>query len=258
MTHRASELELDVPGPTIAAREWGLHFVSIDCPGHGASESRSEGTHYHFIDWVPVVFDVADTLGWETFSLLGHSMGAGIAALAAGTRPERIERTVWIDGLGPWSTAPDDAPEQLRDGLDQRSLLRDECPRRFESLDEAADVLADARKLEPEDVEPLLERGLEREDDGWRLTYDIALEGDSMMRLTESQVLAFLREIASPVRLIRPSNGWPVDEAMFETRTGAVDDLEIVRVEGPHHVHLSHPDRVGELVQTGLAPSGYR
>ena len=39
----------------------------------------------------------ADALGWDRFSLLGHSMGAGIASLVAGTAPERI---VTVPGVG--------------------------------------------------------------------------------------------------------------------------------------------------------------
>ncbi len=280
-TRRSSELELDVPGMTLAAREWGslegqpvlglhgwldnaatfepigprlddIHLVSLDFPGHGHSDARPKSGHYHFIDLVPVIFDAADTLGWETFSLLGHSMGAGAASLAAGTRPERIERTVLIDGLGPWSTAPGDAPDQLREGLDQREALGGKSPRAFDSPERAKHALAETYDLEPSEVAPIVERNLVDDGSEWRLRYDIMLKGASLLRLTEPQVLAFLGEIDSPTRLIRPSEGWPVDEKSFQTRLDAVDELEVVRIEGPHHVHLRSPERVGGLVQEGL------
>ncbi len=44
-------------------------------------------------------YDVADALGWDRFSLLGHSMGAGIASLTASVS-DRVERLVAIEALG--------------------------------------------------------------------------------------------------------------------------------------------------------------
>jgi pimeloyl-ACP methyl ester carboxylesterase len=38
------------------------------------------------------VFDVADALGWDAFVLIGHSMGAAVATMAAGAVPERIQK----------------------------------------------------------------------------------------------------------------------------------------------------------------------
>ncbi len=40
-------------------------------------------------------------LGWEKFSLLGHSLGGIISVLIAGAVPERVERVALIDGLVP-------------------------------------------------------------------------------------------------------------------------------------------------------------
>ncbi|MFB6375158.1 MAG: hypothetical protein ABEN55_19020, partial [Bradymonadaceae bacterium] len=49
--------------------------------------------------------------------------------------------------------------------------------------------------------------------------------------------------------------GWPVDDALVERRTGAIDPLEIVEVEGGHHVHLEVPGQVAELAEEFLGLS---
>ena len=80
----------------------GVYLVAMDLPGHGQSVWKNEGASYLFADWVVDGFEMANDLGWNTFQLLGHSMGAGIASLMAGTAPERISRIALIEGLGPF------------------------------------------------------------------------------------------------------------------------------------------------------------
>jgi len=56
-----------------------LQLVAIDLPGHGHSAHLPAGASYTTAAAICHVLDVADALGWDRFSLLGHSMGAGIA-----------------------------------------------------------------------------------------------------------------------------------------------------------------------------------
>ena len=277
------DIDLDIPGMTLAGRVWGpadgqpvlathgwldnaatfarlaplladCRIVAIDFPGHGRSEHRPAGQAYHFVDLVPTIFDAADALGWQTFSMLCHSMGAAAATLAAGTFPERIERMVLIDGLGPWSTAPDKTPEQLAEGLVERKALLDKNSRTFTSREAATKVIAELYGLSRKNAAPLIERGLVgREDGGFSFSYDLMLRGASLMRLTEAQVMAFLERIACPTLLLRPTNGWPADAEQMQRRTGAIEPLRTVEVEGNHHVHLEHPERLASTIQDFLA-----
>jgi pimeloyl-ACP methyl ester carboxylesterase len=277
------ETQIDIPGLTIAAREWGpedgrpvlsahgwldnaatfdrlaarlvdelddLRIVAFDFPGHGRSDHRPEGMTYHFIDWVPVFFDVADALGWQSFSLMCHSMGAAAASLAAGTYPERIERMVLIDGLGPWTTPGEQAAEQLEKALDERKVLATKESRTFASVEEAVATVAKVHGLSPENARLLVERGLVERGDGldgeskWQFSYDLQLRGASHLRMTEEQVFSFFARVTCPGLLIRPTDGWPTDSEYFQRRIEAVEGLQVVEVEGGHHVHLEHPERV--------------
>lgn len=279
----AKEIEIHIPGSTLAAKVWGpsdgrpvlsahgwldnaatfdrlapmldgVRIVAFDFPGHGRSEHRPEGVAYHFIDWVPVFFDVADALGWKTFSLMCHSMGAASASLVAGTYPDRIERMALIDGLGPWTTPAAQAPEQLQKALDERRVLADKESRVFNSPEDAARTVAEVHGLSPENAKLLVDRGLEPLDGGqWRFTYDLHLRGASHLRMTEEQVLAFFDRIVCPSLLIRPTGGWPTDEARMQRRIDAVETLQVVEVEGGHHVHLEHPERVVGALRDFLA-----
>lgn len=280
----SQNIEIHIPGFEIAAKAWGpkdgkpvlsahgwldnaatfdrlapmldgLRIVAFDFPGHGRSDHRPPGGTYHFIDWVPIFFDVADALGWQSFSLMCHSMGAAAASLAAGTYPERIERMVLIDGLGPWASPASEAPGQLRKALDERKVLSEKSSRVFNSPEDAVNTVAEVHGLSPENAKLLVDRGLEQLDDGqWRFTYDLFLRGASNLRLTEEQVLAFFGEIECPSLLIRPKSGWPTDAAHMKRRIDAIATLDVFEVEGGHHVHLEHPERIVDAVGEFLNP----
>jgi pimeloyl-ACP methyl ester carboxylesterase len=204
----------------------GLRIVCLDLPGHGRSEHKRGP--YHFIDSVADVIHAADALGWERFSLLGHSMGAGISTLVAGTVPERIERCVLLEGLGPLADEPAQAARLL-----------------------------EVAKMDLESARILLARGLvqvHEPDQGWTWRADPGLRLDSRMRMSEEQVHAFLRAIACPVLLISATEGWPHDDKLMRARMQSVPNIEQVTIAGRHHVHLDDPEGVAELVIPFLRP----
>ena len=92
-----------------------FRLVSLDLPGHGLSDHRPSGSSYHFTDVIVDVLEVIHVLGWDHFSLLGHSMGAGIASYLAGTIPEKIRFVILIEGLGSMVLKAEKMPENLRE-----------------------------------------------------------------------------------------------------------------------------------------------
>lgn len=62
----------------------------------------------------------ARSLGWDRFSLVGHSMGGGVASLVAASFPELVERCVFIDILGPYSFTQATSPRRLRASVESR------------------------------------------------------------------------------------------------------------------------------------------
>ena len=276
-------LKLQLPHLSVAAREWGpedgppvlaLHgwldnaatfdrlapllpefrIVALDLPGHGRSGHWAAGHGHHFIDWVVDAIAVTDALGWQRFSLMGHSMGAGIASLLPSVCPDRVVRLVLIEGLGPLSDPPDKAPEGLGVALSQESRLELNTPRIFPSLDAAADARRRDSDLDRESARILVERGTVATDGGVVFAHDPRLKTRSRVRFTEDQVLAFLAGIRCPALLIRANEGWPVPEEVVARRAAVIHDAEVEIVAGGHHVHLTNPERVAPLIREFLSP----
>jgi pimeloyl-ACP methyl ester carboxylesterase len=183
-------------------------------------------------------------------------MGAAAASLAAGTHPDRIDRMVWIDSLGPLTTPADEAPDQMRKGLGERDTLLDKSNRVFESQEHAIRIISDMYGVSDEDAAPMVKRGLRQVEDGVCFTYDLALRGESALRLTEEQLESFMTQITAPTRVIRATNGWPADEEDVRRRLSWLDNRDVCQIEGGHHVHVSDAQPIAELVDDWLGSNG--
>jgi pimeloyl-ACP methyl ester carboxylesterase len=230
----------------------GLRVVALDLPGHGRSDHLPAGAGHHFVDWVPVVIEAADALGWDRFSLLGHSMGAGISTLVPSAVPDRVEKLVLLEGFGPLADPPDNAPEGLAKAIEQEARVAGEQARVFPSMDAAAKARQRNSDLDPDSAWLLMERGTERVSEGYRVAHDLRLKTRSRARFTEEQVLAFLSTISCPVLAVQATQGWPFPHDVIQRRQEAIHDLKVMEVDGGHHVHLTNPERVAPLISNFL------
>ena len=277
-------LELDIGDLTLAALAWGrpdgrpvlaahgwldnaatmtelaprlcaaldLRIVCLDLPGHGLS-GHKQGP-YHFVDWVADMLAAADALGWERFSLLGHSMGAGISTLVAGTAPARIERCVLLEGIGPMTDEPRNAARRLSRSLRVENRKRDSQKRLFPDPETATARLLEATKMDRRSAETLIARGLVELEGGWTWRADPRLRIDSRFRFGEEALASFLEAITCPVLVVLASEGWPHASGIVEGRVGKVAKGEIVTLTGRHHVHLDDGEAVAAKVIPFFAP----
>lgn len=102
-----------VHGYGATARIWGgarraladlRTSYALDMPGFGASPPRGSSPTLPALAAEVLAF--ADALGLERFDLLGHSLGAAVAAVVAGTSPGRVGRLVAVS-LGARAFAPE-------------------------------------------------------------------------------------------------------------------------------------------------------
>ncbi len=87
----------------------GWHAVAPDLRGHGASSMPAAESAYSFELMAGDCLRLADALGWDSFVLLGHSMGGMIAQFMALAAPGRLTGLILMDTApGPLSNLDPD------------------------------------------------------------------------------------------------------------------------------------------------------
>ncbi len=230
-----------------------FRLVSLDLPGHGLSEHRSSGSSYHFSDIIVDVLEVLHVLAWKHFSLLGHSMGAGVASYLAGTIPEKICSLILIEGLGSLAQDAEKMPEILRESAEQWQHLAHKKLPIYPDVETAVKVRHHVGGIEESSVRTLVARGLQPVDGGFTWRSDPRLKIKSRHYLTEEQACAFLEEITAPVLLIEAENAkqdqW---KELLLKRIPYIKNLQHRKVCGDHHLHLDNPQEVAVVIREFL------
>ena len=224
----------------LAPKLEGLRIVALDFPGHGHSGHYASNSSYSMWEYLEDVLLVAEQLGWQRFSLLGHSLGGIISTLLAAAVPERIERLALIDGLVPYTAEADSAPKRLGEALRARLAVRDKQKPVYPDLDTAVQArMRGVVAVSREAAELLAQRGLEPVPGGYTWRTDIRLTLPSVMRLTFAHVEQFVRAVQCPVSLILAEGGQmsvePRLRSLIEQTSFATHILP-----GGHHLHLNN------------------
>ena len=232
-----------------------LYIVALDFPGHGHSGHRPRGIKYHYLDYVEDVFKVAKALKWEKFNLLGHSLGAGIASIAAGTFPERIDRLMMVEGIGPMTREPEKSHLYLQRSIQQMERIADRAPPLYQNKEQMIEARAKVGDMTIESVKILIERGIIELKDGVTWRSDPRLRIASPSYLTEEQVNAFLSNISSPSILVTAESGLFTDRSRLDSRCEYVKQLKVETLPGGHHLHLDNPQSVAGILSEFFADS---
>jgi pimeloyl-ACP methyl ester carboxylesterase len=227
--------------PKLAER---FRFIALELPGHGHSSHLPAGISYHYVDYVSAVVSAAEALGLERYTLLGHSLGAGIASLVAAATPQRIDRLFLIEGLGPLGDDGINTLQRFRDAY-ATPAPNGKSLRVFASVEQAISARTVASGLRAELARPIVERGLAAVDGGYRWRSDPRLTRPSAVRLAEAQIQALIAGIEAPTALLLAKPVTPyLPSAMMEARARKVPRITTTYMDGGHHLHLEHPDDV--------------
>ena len=216
-----------------------VYVVAIDMAGHGQTSHRLGAFPYNIWEDIAEIFAVADQLGWQEFALLGHSRGAIIASLAAGTFPERISHLGLIEGLLPEPTQSDDAPKQL--ALSIKSIKTQTAKKMSLYPDLISAINARERGMFPlsfQAAKALTERGIKKVAEGYNWSTDQRLLAPSAIKLLPEQVAAFIAHISCPITLVLANDGLP---KLFPNLTLTLENYPKVKVHqlaGGHHLHM--------------------
>lgn len=227
-----------------------LRLIAPDLPGHGQSSWRSREAGYYIWSYLDDVLAVTEALALERFSLLGHSMGGAVACLLAALHPERCERLLLLDSVGPLATAPVDLPGQMRRALEQQRGLKSTFKQRYASFEKAVQARAD-KGLGLEAATVLGLRGIASDESGCYWTTDPRLALANPVSLSEDQVAAFMRSISCPTLLIAAPGYWQQRRAWFDLRCSYLQDLQMHELTGNHHQHLDgQVEEVAALIRS--------
>lgn len=217
----------------------GYQSCAIDFAGHGRSDHLPPGIPYSWFLQMNDAFVVADQLGWERFTLVGHSMGAHIGLYMAAAFPERIDRLVLIDAIGHPGLKSERIVGEARQALGRLRELNNRVPPLYENLEvmllprmnTVGNISAAAARI-------LLERGVCAYNGGLTWSSDARLRYPDPARLTEEEVLAFIQAVAAPTLLILGEQGWPWSAEFIARRTAAHSNIKKLILPGGHHLHL--------------------
>ena len=265
---KTSEREFSLPSQTLAAVEWGepgdrpiialhgwldnagsfdllaprlggCHLLALDALGHGKSSNRSADSSYNIWQDLGDIVEVADELGWQQFTLLGHSRGAAVATLFAGTFPERIDRLVLVEGGLPLIAEARDAPANMAEALLKARDLRTKSGRVFADRDAAIAERANGfSKVSLDAAEILAKRSLREVSGGWQWHADQRLKSGSEFKFTKELLRSFIERVAAPVQMFRAEESPFGDLELYKEMLAYFSDLELHRLPGGHHLHL--------------------
>ncbi|MCX7229429.1 MAG: alpha/beta hydrolase [Burkholderiales bacterium] len=229
--------------------------LAPDWRGFGLTAGPAGADCYWFPDYLGDLDAVLDALLPEcAVDLVGHSMGGNVSTIYAGVRPGRVRRLVNLEGFGMRATDAAQAPDRLRDWLDELGTparMRD-----YDSPEAVAARLVQTNPRLPKDKALWLAGHWSARTAAGRY----ALRGDAAHKLVNpylyrvDEIVATWRRIEAPVLLVAASDRseWHrfVETDEYRERLRAIPKLQRASVEqAGHMLHHDQPDRVASLIE---------
>ena len=227
-----------------------MHVIAIDMAGHSQSGDRSEDSGYDIWQDIGDVLAVSEQMNWDRFALLGHSRGAIVSALVAGTFPKLVSHCILIDSYFPIPNKPANAAGQLAKAITDRKRFQSIKPSAFNSFDDAVKARVNGFvPLQKQAATILAERGVVEVDGKFSWRNDQRLKSSSMLTFTKEQCESFFTAIKCPIMLIQAESGLlqgPIQPQLKQW----VPHIEVLSMGGSHHLHLEdQAQQVAEKTQ---------
>ncbi|MEV7646922.1 alpha/beta hydrolase [Arthrobacter sp. NPDC089319] len=222
----------------------GYRTIAVDQRGHGRSSKPERG--YSQRDFARDILGLAAHLGLEDVVLVGHSLGARNAIVAAAMEPKRIAGVIAVDYL------PFVEPEVI-DNLEHRVLGGH---REFNGFDEIVDYLAERYPRTPRKaLEARALYGYEK-----RGKHYLPLAEPEAMRGTVDSFRTDFREafteVRGPVVVVRGEKSAIVSERAFLLAKELRPDFDYVTVpDCDHYIPEAAPEVVLEALLANFPPN---
>lgn len=221
-------------------------ILSFDQRGHGRSIKPQTG--YAPSDYAEDLYLITQELGWEKFTLVGHSMGGRNAISFAAKFPEKLEKLV-IEDIGPESdpTAPEYykkllgiVPTPFADRRAAKDFFMNEFPARLKQ--------ALGSHENAETLGAYLNSNME-ENSQKQLDWRFSVEGihQTVLLGRAKDQWSELRSISIPTLVIRGQDSKQFPEEIFKRMCLSNPRIEGVQV--PNAGHWVHSDQPQEVIQ---------
>lgn len=235
-----------------------LHIVVVETPGHGLSDPYPPDLAYNALDSVIAIERLRRQLKWQKFSIIGHSMGGVCAMLYAGIFPERLEKVVMLDIARVQITLSETVDARLRKTVgkllkyEEAIIAGQEKPISYEEAVQKA-IEGSFGSLNEEACDIMFKRGLKKVEGGYIFRRDRRLLAAPLGFYPKADQLELARKVTADVLLIKYKDG-PIFEPMenfmehVEALKTSSKNVRFVQVDGSHHAHLTHPERVAPII----------
>lgn len=230
-----------------AAKHFESRFQSLllDQRGHGRSFGPSSG--YKIDDYVSDLEQILQELGWSEIVLVGHSMGARVAARFAERFPSVVKRLILVD-MGPESSISTMASveEKIR-GVPVPFASRDEARAYFDG--------PFLQKYKSETLKQFFYANLEQNQKG-EMTWRFYLPGilESLWQSRTSNQWDTFRSFSMKTLLVRGELSTDLPQELYEKTLEINPRIEgqVVRGAG-HWVHADKPQELLQIFEDFLA-----
>lgn len=239
--------------------EW--HVIAPDWRGFGLSDRSAAGS-YWFPDYLADLEALLDHYaGDQAIDLIAHSMGANVAGLYAGVRPQRIARFINLEGFGLPSTHSRMAPGRYAKWLDE--LRAPPAMRGYASRDEvAARLMKTNPRIALHRAQFLAGHWAAPDDQGvWQILGDPAHKITNPVLYQTEEVLACWENITAPVLWVEADNTdiwrWMGDKAQaraeIDRRRSCIPNVRTAIItDAGHMLHHDQPEVLARLIEEFL------
>jgi len=198
-------------------------------------------------------------LGWEKFSLIGHSLGGCVAMLYSGIFCDRVEKLIMLDILRATPTITQTVDIRLRKTVskllkyENAIIAGPEQPMSYEEAVEKA-VSGTFGSLDEKACDIMFKRGLKKVDGGYVYSRDRRLLAAPLSFTPKQDQLFLAKKVTANVLIIKFKDGpyFESEEDYMEhveaLKSGPSKLVKYVEIEGMHHTHLTHPESVASLI----------
>ena len=242
------------------------HFIiAPDWRGFGLTASNGVDCFW-YPDYLADLDAVLDHYAPHTpVNLVGHSMGANVAMLYAGVRPDRVSRLINLEGFGLPATQPEQAAGRFVNWLNELKAFHAGKMqlKTYDSLDAvAARLIKTNARLSTDKARWLAGHWSAEVSPGqWQILGDAAHKLTNPQLYRVDEVLSVHRQITAPTLMVESEDDsiahwWrgKFTRAEHRQRLLAVPSLEIVEVPNcGHMLHHDQPGAVAALIERFLA-----